>query len=47
MAEVQIKNDGKDYVVSRFGAPLCKSTISRIIKGMLRLLAYPEIAGKD
>ena len=30
--EVQIKNDDKDYVISRFGEPLCKSTISRIIK---------------
>ena len=45
--EVQIKNDDKDYVISRFGEPLCKSTISRIIKGMLRLQVYQKLRGKD
>ena len=44
--EVQIKNDDKDYVVSRFGAPLCKSTISRIIKRHAKITGVPEITGK-
>nr|WP_223355284.1 relaxase/mobilization nuclease domain-containing protein [Streptococcus gordonii] len=44
--EVQIKNDDKDYVISRFGAPLCKSTISRIIKRHARVAGVPEITGK-
>ena len=44
--EVQIKNDDKDYVISRFGAPLCKSTISRIIKRHAKITGVPEITGK-
>lgn len=44
--EVQIKKDDKDYVISRFGAPLCKSTISRIIKRHAKITGVPEITGK-
>lgn len=44
--EIQVANSEKDYVISRFGQPLCKSTICRIIKRYANLAGVPVITGK-
>lgn len=44
--DIQVSNSEKDYVISRFGRPLCKSTICRIIKRYANLAGIPVITGK-
>ena len=44
--EVQVQNGEDDYVLSRFGNPLCKSTICRIIKRQAEIVDVPKITGK-
>ena len=44
--EVQVQNGEDDYVLSRFGKPLCKSTICRIIKRQAEIVDVPKITGK-
>lgn len=43
---IQIAHSDEDYVISRFGEPLCKTTICRIIKRHANLANIPVITGK-
>lgn len=44
--KVQVSNSDEDYVLSRFGEPLCKSTLSRILKRHAKIAEVPVISGK-
>ncbi len=43
---MQVENDEDDYVLARFGNPLFKSIICRIIKRQAEIVDVPRITGK-
>ena len=44
--EAQISNSDSDYILSRFGEPLVKSTLSRMLKRHAKKARVPVITGK-
>jgi Site-specific recombinase XerD len=43
---IQVQNGDDDYIISRFGEPLNKSTLTRMTKRYAKLAGVPEITGK-
>lgn len=44
--EVQISNSDDDFILSKFGEPMVKSTLTRMLKRHAKLAGIPEITGK-
>lgn len=44
--EVQVSNSENDYILSKFGEPMVKSTLTRMLKRHAKLANVPEITGK-
>lgn len=44
--KVQISNSDDDYILSKFGSPMVKSTLTRMLKRHAKLAEVPEITGK-
>ncbi len=44
--EVQISNADGDFILSKFGEPMVKSTLTRMLKRHTKLANVPEITGK-
>lgn len=44
--EVQVQSSDDDYIISRFGEPIHKSTLSRVIKRHAQKAEVPVITGK-
>ncbi|MCK1157646.1 tyrosine-type recombinase/integrase [Streptococcus uberis] len=44
--KVQISNSDDDYILSKFGSPMIKSTLTRMLKRHAKLAGVPEITGK-
>ncbi|MBK0028819.1 site-specific integrase [Lactococcus sp. S47] len=44
--EVQVQSSSDDYIISRFGEPIHKSTLSRVIKRHAQIAEVPVITGK-
>lgn len=43
---VQVSNSDQDYILSKFGEPMVKSTLTRMLKRHAKLAGVPEITGK-
>lgn len=43
---IQISNSNQDYILSKFGEPMVKSTLTRMLKRHAKLAGVPEITGK-
>lgn len=43
---VQVSNAADDYILSKFGEPMVKSTLTRMLKRHAKLAGVPEITGK-
>ncbi|WCQ69469.1 tyrosine-type recombinase/integrase [Streptococcus pasteurianus] len=44
--EIQVSNSDSDYILSKFGSPMVKSTLTRMLKRHAKLADVPEITGK-
>lgn len=43
---IQVSNSDQDYILSKFGEPMVKSTLTRMLKRHAKLAGVPEITGK-
>ena len=43
---VQVANSDNDFILSKFGEPMVKSTLTRMLKRHAKLAGVPEITGK-
>ena len=44
--KVQVGNSDDNYILSKFGEPMVKSTLTRMLKRQAKLAGVPEITGK-
>ncbi|MDU2621489.1 MAG: site-specific integrase, partial [Streptococcus lutetiensis] len=44
--KVQVANSDDNYILSKFGEPMVKSTLTRMLKRQAKLAGVPEITGK-
>ncbi|KAF1242504.1 site-specific integrase [Streptococcus agalactiae] len=44
--KIQISNSDDDYILSKFGDPMLKSTLTRMLKRHAKMAKVPEITGK-